>query len=78
MCVLSVLLLSLMHLCASPALTQIDLGGGLRPVKSLDARLAEVAKLGIKSAVIPMVRDCVFCHLHLYARLFAFIGCLSL
>jgi len=34
---------------------QIDLGGGLRPVKSLDARLAEVAKLGIKSAVIPKV-----------------------
>eukprot|EP00967_Tisochrysis_lutea_P028182 scaffold32782_cov16-Tisochrysis_lutea.AAC.1 len=34
---------------------QIDLGGGLRPVKSLDTRLAEVAKLGIKSAVIPKV-----------------------
>uniref|UniRef100_A0A7S3QXW9 RecA family profile 1 domain-containing protein n=1 Tax=Dunaliella tertiolecta TaxID=3047 RepID=A0A7S3QXW9_DUNTE len=32
---------------------EIDLGGGLRPVKSLDTRLAEVAKLGIKSAVIP-------------------------
>jgi len=34
---------------------QIDLGGGLRPVKSLDARLAEVAKLGIKTAIIPKV-----------------------
>jgi hypothetical protein len=34
---------------------QIDLGGGLRPVKSTDARLAEVAKLGIASAIIPQV-----------------------
>jgi predicted ATP-dependent serine protease len=34
---------------------QVDLGGGLRPVRALDLRLAELAKLGLTRIIIPKV-----------------------
>jgi predicted ATP-dependent serine protease len=37
------------------ATLQVDLGGGLRPVRALDLRLAELAKLGLTRIIIPKV-----------------------
>jgi predicted ATP-dependent serine protease len=43
------------HLCCL-ADTQVDLGGGLRPVKCLDLRLAELRKQGLRRVYFPQVR----------------------
>ncbi len=34
---------------------QVDLGGGLRPVRSLDLRVVELAKLGLQEIIVPDV-----------------------